>query len=108
MKCDESLQQVECYIHRLPVAKALGLADELVQPLAVDELSDQVPLAGAGLAGPEDLHHMRMTNLSQRPELTADRVIAGRVVEQLQSPLLALNVVADPVDLSETTLVHDL
>lgn len=49
-----------------------------------------------------------MTDLSQRPELAADRVVAGCVVEQFESPLLALEVVADPVDLGEATLVDDL
>src|ERR1700722_15476806 len=108
MKSDERLQQVECDIHHLPVGKEPGLADELIEPLPVNELGDQVPFSGAGFAGPEGLHHMRMTDLSQRPELAADRVIAGCVAEQLESPLLTLDLVADPVDLGETTLVNDL
>ena len=108
MKSDERLQQVECDIHRLPVGKEPGLADELIEPFTVNELGNEVPFSSTGFAGPEDLHHMRMTDLSQRPELAADCVIAGCVVEQLESSLLALELVADPVDLGETALVNDL
>ena len=61
-----------------------------------------------GLAGPEDLDHIGVTDLPQRPELAANRLVAGRVVEQLESSLLTLDVVADPVDLGETAMVDDL
>ena len=108
MKGDQRVQQVERDIDGLTVAKAPALADERIEPLPVNELGDQVPLRGVGFAGPEDLYHVRVTDLPQRPELAANRLVAGRVAEQLESSLLTLDVVADPVDLGETALVNDL
>lgn len=95
MKGDQRVQQVECDIDGLTVAKAPALADERIEPLPVNELGDQVPLRGVCFAGPENLYDIGVTDLSQRPELAADRLIPGRVVEQLESSLLTLEIVAD-------------
>src|ERR1700677_2843087 len=108
MKSDQRVQQVERDINRLPIAKAPGFASELVEPLPVNELGDQVPLPRGGLVSPEHLDHVRVTDLPQGTEFAADRVIAGGVVEQLEGSFLTLHLIADPVDLGETALVDFL
>lgn len=52
--------------------------DEFAEQLSLDELGDEKPVAGAGPVGPEDLDHVRMTDLPQRADLAAHFVIAGR------------------------------
>ena len=75
---DERVEQVERDVYRLPVAKASLPVDELVERLAVDELGDEIPVAGVGLAGPEDLHHVGMMDLPQGADLAAHRRVSGR------------------------------
>src|SRR5690242_21276724 len=79
--------------------------DELIERLTVDELGDEIPVAGAGLACPEDLHHVGMTDLAQGADLAAHRrLVAGGAVEELERPLLSLDLIAYPVDLREAAL----
>src|SRR5262249_23934577 len=108
MESDERVQQVEGDIDGLPVGKELGLADELIEPLPVNELRDQVPFSCPGFAGPERLHHMRMMDLSQRPELPANCIVTRCVVEQFKSSLLTLHVVTDAVDLGGSAVIDYL
>src|SRR6266496_3309488 len=108
MNSDQRVQQVERDIHRLPVAKAPGFGSELIEPLPVNELGDQVPLPGAGLASPEHLDHVRVADLPQSAEFAADCIITGGIVKQLEGSFLGLELVADPVDLGETALVDYL
>src|ERR1700744_2977319 len=108
MKSDHRIQQVERDSHRLPVTKTPGFGKELIEPLPVNELGDQVPLSGAGPASPEHLDHVRVPDLPQGTEFAADRVIPGGGVEQLEGSFLGLHLVADPVDLGETALVDYL
>ena len=108
MKSDQRVEQVESDIDRLPVAEDPAAADELTQWLTLDELGDEVPVAGAGPARPVDLHHVRMTDLAQSADLAAHRRIAGRVVEELERPLLLLDLVAYPVDLRKPASPEDV
>src|SRR3984885_4168332 len=104
MKGDERLEQVEGDIDGFPVAKVPVSGDELAEWLPVDELGDEIPVARAGLAGPEDLHHVGMMDLAQGADLAAHRFISGGAVEELERPLLALDLIAHAVDLREAAL----
>src|SRR3984885_2621477 len=104
MKGDERTEQIEGDIDGFPVAKVLASGDELTEWLPVNEFGDEIPLACAGLAGPEDLHHVGMMDLAQGADLAAYRFIAGGAVEELERPLLALDVLAHAVDLREAAL----
>src|SRR5512146_329410 len=104
MEGGECLEQVERDVHRLPVAKIPLSSRELLQRLAVNELGDEIPLARARLAGPEDLHHVAVPDLPQRADLAAHRLMPGGGGEQLECSLLALDLVTDLVDLRESAL----
>src|SRR5580704_10912072 len=111
MKCDERVEQVEGDIGCFPVAEVPVPADELAEWLSVDELGDQIPVAGLGLAGPEDLDHVGMMDLAQGADLAAHRLVPGDAVEELERSLLALDVIAHAIDLREAALpeyVQDL
>jgi hypothetical protein len=97
-------EQVQGDVDGLPVAQVPVSADELIQRFPVDELGDEIPVAGAGLAGPEDLHHVGVVDLPQRADLTAHRLVPGGAVEQLERSLLILDVIAHAVDLREAAL----
>src|SRR3984893_6014865 len=101
MKSDERVEQVQGDIYCFPVAKMPVSGDELIERLPVDELGDEIPVAGAGLACPEDLHHVGMTDLPQGADLAATPPAPGGAVEELERPFLSLDVVAPPVDLRE-------
>src|SRR5580658_582346 len=104
MKSDERVQHIECDIYRLPVAKAPVSADELLERLPVNELGDEIPVAGIGLARPEDLHHVGMMDLPQGADLAAHRLIPGGAVEELERSLLTLDVIAYAIDLRKAAL----
>src|ERR1039458_9723640 len=104
LKTDGRVEHVECNIHRFPVAKELLSGGELIEWLPVNELDDEIPVADAGLARPEDLHHVGMMDLSQGADLAAHRLITGSVVEELQRSLLTLDIVAHVIDLRKTAL----
>src|SRR5215470_2023803 len=99
MKGDQRVQQIERDIYRLPVAKAPGSGDELVERLPIDELGDEIPVAGFGPAGPEDLHDVGMMDLAQGADLAADRRRPRGALEQLERSLLSLDVIVDAIDL---------
>src|SRR5215469_18706195 len=84
MKGDERVEQIECHVYRLPVAKVPPPGDELFQRLPVNELGDEIPVTRVALAGPEDLYHVGMTDLPQGADLAAHRLIPGGVVEKLK------------------------
>ena len=108
VKGDERVQQVERDVDGLAVAQALLAGGELVERFPVDELGDEVPVAGVGLAGPEDLHHVGVLDLPQGADLAAHGLVPGGVVEELDRALLVLDVVADAVDLREAASPDDL
>src|SRR5580698_3030772 len=99
MKSDERAQQVECDIYRLPIAKPLVSRDKLLERVPVNKLSDQIPVAGRGLPGPENLHHAPMMDLAQGTDLAAHRLIPFRGVEEFERPFLSLDVIAHAIDL---------
>src|ERR1044072_2308696 len=101
MESHERVEQIEGEIDRFPVAKVPVSGDKLVERLPVDELGDEIPAAGAGLAGPEDLHHVGVMYLPQGADLTADRLVAGGGFEELERSFLTLDVIAHAVDLRE-------
>src|ERR1700733_8571290 len=106
MESEECVQQIECDIHRFPVAKAPRSGHELIEWLSFDELGDQIPVAEAGPVSPEALHHVAMMDLSQGADLAAHRLIAGSVVEELERSLLTFDIVAHPIDLRETAVAE--
>src|SRR3979409_2377694 len=55
MKSDESVEQVQGDIYCFPVAKMPVSGDELIERLSVDELGDEIPVAGAGFSCTEDV-----------------------------------------------------
>ena len=55
-----------------------------------------------------DLDDVGVVDLAQRADLPAYGVVAGGVVEELEGALLALDVVAHPVDLREAALAEDV
>src|SRR6266566_7940989 len=99
MKSDERVEQIECDIYCLPVAQAPLSGDKLIERLPVNELGDEIPVAGAGPAGPEDLYHVGMMDLPQGADLPAHRLIPGGALEQLERSLLTLDVIVHAIDL---------
>src|SRR5579864_1564506 len=87
MESDKRIQQVECDIDRLTVAENPLGADKLTERLALDEFSDEVPVAVAGLARPVDLHHVGVMDLPQSADLTAHRHVTSGIVEELECSL---------------------
>ena len=108
MDRDQSVEDVESDVDGFAVAEVLLAGCVVTQGLAVDVLGDEIPVAGAGLAGPEDLDDVRVVDLAERADLATDSFVAGGVVEELEGPLLALDLVADPVDLREAALAEDV
>ena len=108
MDGNERVQDVEGDVDRFAVAQVALAGRVLVERLAVDVLGDEVPVAVARLAGPVDLHDVRMVDLAERADLAAHRLVAGGVVEELERSLLAFDLVAHPVDLREPALAEDV
>src|SRR4249920_2601689 len=104
MESHERVEQVECDIYRFSVAQVPVSGDKLIERLPVDELGDEVPVAGAGLAGPEDLHHVGVMDSTQGADLAAHRLVAGRGFEEFERSLLTLDVIAHAVALREAAL----
>src|ERR1700730_8505796 len=99
MKSDERVEQVQGDIYCFPVAKMPVSGDELIERLPVDELGDEIPVAGAGLACPEDLPRVGITDLPLGVDLAAHRLVPRVAFEELDRPFLSLDVVGHPVDL---------
>ena len=104
VESDKRVEQVERDIYGLPVAKAPVPGDELIERLPVDELGDEIPVAGVALTGPVDLDHVGMIDFSQGADLAAHRLVPGGAVEELERSLLALDVIADAIDLGKAAL----
>src|SRR5205085_1845495 len=98
MDRDEGVKDVDGDVDGFTVAQLALAGGVLVERLTVDVLGDEVPIAGVGLAGPEDLHHVGVMDLAKRADFPADRLVAGGVVEELEGTLLALDLVTNPVD----------
>src|SRR5580692_9626447 len=107
MKSSERVQQIECDIHCLPIAKAPLPPDKLIERLPVDELGDEIPAADRGPASPVDLHHVGVIDLPQGTDLPAHRLIPGGAVEDLERPLLILDLIVDAVNLRKAALPYD-
>ena len=58
VKGDERVEQVKRDVDGLPVAQAPVPGDEFVKGFPVEEFGDEIPLADAGLAGPEYFHYV--------------------------------------------------
>src|SRR5580700_7670185 len=108
MKSSERVQQIECDIHCLPIAKAPLPPDKLIERLAVNELGDEIPAADRGPAGPVDLHHVGVIDLPQGADLPAHRLIPGGAVEDLERPLLILDVIVHSVNLRKAALPQEV
>ena len=108
MDGDERVEDVERDVDGLAIAQVALAGGVLVERLAVDVLGDEVPVAGVGLAGPEDLDDVGVVDLAKRADLAAHGVVAGGVVEQLEGALLALDLVAHSVHLGEAALAEDV
>src|SRR5215472_1647296 len=107
MKGDERVEQIERDVHGLSVAKVFLSGGEFAERFPVDELGDEIPVAVVGLAGPEDLYDVGMTDLPQGADLAAHRLIPGGAVEELERPVRALDVIVHAVDLRKAALPED-
>src|SRR6516165_6627474 len=108
MKSDERVEQIERDVNCLPVAKVFLSGGEFAERFPVDELSDEIPVAVVGLAGPEDLHDVGMMDLPQGADLAAHRLVPGGAVEELERPVRTLDVIVHAIDLRKAALPEDV
>src|ERR1700728_5287777 len=108
MKSSERVQQIECDIHCLPIAEAPLPPDKLIERLPVNELSDEIPASDRRPACPVDLHHVGVIDLPQGADLPAHRLIPGGAVEDLERPLLILDLIVSSVNLRKAAVPKEV
>src|SRR4051794_9181288 len=104
----ERVENVQGHIHCFSVAQVPSPRHVGLKRLAIDVFRDQEPIAPIGLSRPEDLNHVRMVDLAQRPDLPANRLVAGCAIKELERTLLVFHLVEDMEDLRKPTLTQDI
>src|SRR5205814_256208 len=70
--------------------------------------SNEIPITRVSLSCPVDFHNVGVVDLPESGNFSAHGFVTSSVLEQLECALLALDLVAHPVNLREAALAEDV